>query len=269
MKKLYILILAIFMFACHTETEREKHIKELQKEAIDIIAEATTKMEMDKIITSDQSLQIIQEFTKIFADSAEIGYQYALKIKEQAENPFANTVQKDFIKQKIADFKTYLESEPIIEKTSPTVDQFKKDMKKMNTDFLKENGNKLVDWVGTISCIDCFKDIPNFKREKELDITIIIQDKIKLGEKTIQPRPDYSTTMECSYYFEVTQATINSIGCKGISKSSKVYESVKKLNAGQKVKFSAKIIKADDVIEKTGLNLSTGFYIEITEINPL
>ena len=99
-------------------------------------------------------------------------------------------------------------------------------------------------------------------KDKELDISIAIQKRQKVGKKSIS-----GNTLDCIITIEATQATSEKYGYKGIIRSGELYEKVKKLAEGDKVIFSAKVINASDNIEKTGLNLSTLFFIELIDIH--
>lgn len=158
-----------------------------------------------------------------------------------------NTIQVDFVSKKTEEFKNQISS-------GASADEIKQKQKSITKTFLKEQKNKLVDWSGVIISVDMFQD-------KELDISITIQDREIVGQKTISDR-----TMDCGITIEADQATSKKYGYKGVVRSGALYEKMKNLKEGDKVIFSADVIDATDNTEKTGLNLSTLIHLKITDI---
>lgn len=56
----------------------------LKTESTEILSKAISKLSIDGVFTIDQAKQIKNNYTKIFNDSAELGYQYAIHIKNIA-----------------------------------------------------------------------------------------------------------------------------------------------------------------------------------------
>jgi len=81
----FILILAVAVIGC--KSEREKQIEKINKESIEILSEVTSKLIVANVITQAQADTIIQTYTKIASDSAELGYQYAIIVKDFANSP--------------------------------------------------------------------------------------------------------------------------------------------------------------------------------------
>lgn len=165
-----------------------------------------------------------------------------------AENTsIANSVQQDFVSQKIEQFTSHIND-------GKSANDIKKEANQLTKNLLKKQNNELKDWEGEIISVDMFQD-------KELDLAITIQDRKIVGQKTISGR-----TMDCGITIEASQGTSKKYGFKGIARSGELYNKVKGLKEGDRVVFSAKVVDIWDNTEATGLNLSTTLHIKLTDI---
>lgn len=177
------------------------------------------------------------------------------KIKEDKKSDFVkteepqnlNSFQNIFVSQKIEQFSSQI-------KEGKSANEIKSEANETSKNLLKKENNELTDWEGEIISIDMFKD-------KELDLSITIQKRKIVGQKTISGK-----TMDCGITIEASQGTNKKFGFKGISRNGELYEKVKNLKEGDKVIFSAKVIDVWDNNEATGLNLSTILHIALTDI---
>ncbi|MBK9505833.1 MAG: hypothetical protein WBP31_06465 [Chitinophagales bacterium] len=164
-----------------------------------------------------------------------------------SQTAIVNTIQGKFVSEKTEEFKNQITS-------GASADEIKQKQKSITKTFLKEQKNKLVDWSGVIISVDMFQDV-------DLDISITIQDREIVGQKTISDK-----TMDCGITIEADQATSKKYGYKGVARKGELYEKIKALKEGDKVIFSADVVDATDNTEKTGLNLSTLLHLKITDI---
>jgi predicted nuclease with TOPRIM domain len=287
MKKVNLLFWSIIIITAlnSCETEREKEVKRLKIESNEILANATTKLSMDGIITSDQVNQIMNEYIKMFADSAELGNQYTIHIKKLAydleyrnrfSKPFQqvdkteqqtaeNTFQEYFIQQKAELYNSgYINASNEAAKSL-----FHKNTEKLTKQLLDSINQSLTNWVGTIDRVslayghnprdmELLKTMsPNDVIEKYpegRDINIYIN----VGEKKLD---------QATYLAEVYQEFNPKMNERGLKPNSSLYETVLGLKEGQKVVFSAKVNRTIDTNGKNNEQF-TGFNIELTDIKP-
>lgn len=193
-------------------------------------------------------------------------------IKEKQLETADNTIPQElYINSKIEFYKKYLENEPEIIKGSTMVGKFKKEMATDTKQKLNEINYMLTDWIGNVGVIDMFGDKEStiLEYNEEADIEIIIQDDIQVGKRTVTHNLSKSTTYLCKYSLSASQAPSKKYGYKGIKRSGVLYEQIKRLKEGQRVKFTAKVVDFFDFIPKTGIAYSTTFYIEIITIEPI
>lgn len=164
------------------------------------------------------------------------------------------TDQEAFLDTKIKAFTDYVLGEPIIQKRSETIDTFKSSSLKATRIFLAERESRLVEWSARVISVDMDK-------AEECDISLSILPARIVGSKQVGPR-----TMDCGITIEAIQATVKALGSKGIKRSGPLYGSVKALNPGDEVVFTAKVNKVEENSEATGLNYSTVLYIELEDI---
>lgn len=84
MKKImFPIVLTIILYSfVGCKSEREKEVERLSKESIDLVVDGSVEMFTDGLISKEEMDEITKEYRKIFKDSAELGYQYALHIKK-------------------------------------------------------------------------------------------------------------------------------------------------------------------------------------------
>ena len=164
---------------------------------------------------------------------------------------YLNSLEADFIIKKTTQFKELINS-------GSSADEIKKQASSLTQSFLKEQNNQLKEWYGEIISVDMFK-------EKELDFAITIKERDIVGTKTII-KNGQDHTLNCGITIEATQGVSKKYGYKGVKRQGELYEKIRNMKEGDKVIFSAKIINATDNTEATGLNLSTLFQIQLTDI---
>lgn len=88
MKKtmLTLSLITILYSLAGCKSEREKEVERLSKESIDLIVDGSVEMLLDGRINEEQRIEIMSEYNKIFKDSAELGYQYALQINKLSKD---------------------------------------------------------------------------------------------------------------------------------------------------------------------------------------
>lgn len=182
-----------------------------------------------------------------------------------APKEFTNSIQQDFIKKK-SDF---FYSSVIKPTNSAATTMFKEKTEQMTKDFLKENKNTLTDWTGTVvSVMACDANgiiAGGDDKSKKILILIIDGGTIKYDDG------------EDNYSLALAQAQSNKQGTKGIYPDNPIYDKVINLQEGQKIKFSAKVLKSDDygIYGPTGKdyrkydNQQTGFDVSFTAIENL
>lgn len=168
-------------------------------------------------------------------------------MKSYGVNSSTNSEQENFIKKKEEEFTSNIES-------NISSKEIRQNHQSLSKSWLKEKENKIVNWTGTIISLDVFQ-------EKELDISISIMDKKVIGQKNISGK-----IMDCGITIEAEQATNSKLGYKGVVRNGEICNKIKELKEGDKVVFSATVNEINDNSDKTGLNLSTIFQINITDI---
>ena len=260
-----IIVLQIFLSCV---SEKEKRETEIRNESKKILPKALSKLIINEDIDHDSSEKIIAEFAKISHDSVELGLEYAMywdSISKQldATKPHKKTLQEDFIRQK-----TDLYSSGYINTDNEAAKMlFHKNTEELTTQLLVGTNQILTKWVGTISRISLAYG--HNQRDMELLKTMSPNDVIEkypegrdiniyinVGEKKL----DQST-----YLAQVYQEYNPQRNERGIKPNSSLYETVLGLKEGQKVVFSAKVIRTIDTDGKNNEQY-TGFNIEITDI---
>lgn len=154
-------IIIFFLLAC--DTERKKKVKMLKTESTEILSKAMIKLSIDGVFTPDQAKQIKNDYTKIFNDSAELGYQYAIHIKNIAydleyrdrytrssqqktnKEQLTNTKKSEILKFRIIEKKdiSYLNNPRMVYRIILDVNSLPTDKDMRNTAIsIWENGNK-------------------------------------------------------------------------------------------------------------------------------
>jgi len=182
------------------------------------------------------------------------------KVVEQAPpTAVASSVQQDFIKKK-SDF---FYSSVIHPANSAITTMFKGKTEQLTKDFLKENNNILTDWTGTVvSVMACDENgVISGGDDKTKKILILIVDggTIKFDDG----KDNYSLTL--------AQAQSNKQKTKGIYPDNSIYDKVIALKEGEKIKFSAKVLRADDhgiygLAGRDFDNQETAFDVEFTSL---
>jgi hypothetical protein len=178
---------------------------------------------------------------------------------------FANPTQQDFVKKK-----SDLFYNSIIKPTnSAATTMFKKKTKHMTKEFLKENNNILTNWKGTVVSVmacDANGTVVGSADESKKILILIVDG----GTKTFDDGEDnYALTLE--------QAQNTKQGTKGIYPNNAIYDKVVNLKEGQKIKFSAKVLKSDEhgIYGPVGKdyrkfdNQETGLDVEFTAVEIL
>ena len=90
MKKLIFTlgIITILFSVVGCKSDREKEVERLSNESIDLVVDGAVEMLTDGLINKEQFDEITDDYGKIFNDSAELGYQYAVHIKKLAFDEF-------------------------------------------------------------------------------------------------------------------------------------------------------------------------------------
>ncbi|MBZ0205248.1 MAG: hypothetical protein K8H89_02905 [Flavobacteriales bacterium] len=164
------------------------------------------------------------------------------------------TDQEDFMDTKIRLFADYIHSEPVIEKRSGTIASFKTESIKATKSFLKERNNQLVKWSARVIDVD-------MDQAKECDISLSLHPETRVGSKTVGGK-----TMDCRITVEAIQATLKSIGTKGLIRKGSLYDTVKALKPNDDVILTAKVVHVEENSEATGLNYSIVLYVELEDI---
>lgn len=164
------------------------------------------------------------------------------------------TDQEAFLDTKIKSFTDYILDEKVIQKRSETIDTFKSSSLKATNMFFGEREKRLVEWSARVIYVD-------MDQAQECDISFSILPARIVGSKQVGSR-----TMDCGIAVEAIQATVKAIGSKGVMRSGPLYDSVKELNTGDEVVFTAKVFKVEENSEATGLNYSIVLYIELEDI---
>jgi hypothetical protein len=157
-----------------------------------------------------------------------------------------NDIQKKYISEKAELFSKQINSDV-------SADEITNQQNSCTKEFLASNNNKLINWQGKVIWVDMFKDT-------ELDIAISLLERKIIGQKTISDR-----TMESGITIEAIQGTSKSRGYKGVIRNGALYDKIKILSAEDEIIFSAVVVDYSNKTEKTGLNLSSNFQINITE----
>lgn len=97
MKKLIFTlgIITILFSLVGCKSDREKELERLRKESTEIIIDGVVEMQLEGLISKEQQEDIMNEYRKIYSDSAELGCQYAVDIKKLAFDEF---YREEFLK---------------------------------------------------------------------------------------------------------------------------------------------------------------------------
>lgn len=189
-------------------------------------------------------LAIIGMFSKMCGDDKN---DTAQTEQVTVEETSLTQIQSDFLNSKQEQFTDLIAG-------NKSADVIKSEAAKLTQSFVSENNGTMTDWEGEIISIDMYKD-------KELDIAVSFLPRAIVGQKTLNGK-----TFDCGITIEGGQASSEKHGYVGIPRKGELFEKLSGLTTGDKVVLSAKIVDAMDNTEKTGLNLSTYFQIELTDI---
>ncbi len=181
---------------------------------------------------------------------------------------FTNSIQQAFIKKK-----SDLYYHSVIKPTnSAATTMFKEKTEQLTKDFLKENKNILTDWTGTVISVMLIDENGKF----------IMQDadntkKIKIISLVLSAGTIKFDGGEDNYALRLDQSPSKKQGTKGIYPTNPLYDKVINLKEGEKIKFSAKVLKSDEgrIGRPSGKdyrkyeNQATGMDVEFTAIEVL
>jgi hypothetical protein len=177
--------------------------------------------------------------------------------------PIINTdIQNEFIKAKTDLFIKYI----INPTNSAQQNLFKDKTSSLTQKYLKDNGNILKNWKGTVISVLLLNENgePTGDTKKDKIIALIVDG----GELKIEGSSD-------NYSIGISQAPSPKRKLKGIYPNNPLYEKILNLKEGSKIIFTAKVLKSEEIglyddnakQHRGYLNQQTSFDVNFLEIN--